>query len=76
VRLFRTLDAKPVFQILLVLRRRKMPAAVLTDLRQMIIERATVPSIRVRGIPKQAELTDDECTNLLWYLGYWVGHIR
>jgi hypothetical protein len=75
VRLFRTLDAKPVFQILLVLRRRKTPAAVLTDLRQMIIKRAAVPRIGLRGIPQQAELTGDECTNLLWYLGHWVGHI-
>jgi len=68
VRLFRALVAKPVFQLLLILRRRKTPAAVLTDLRQTKIKRAAVPRISLRGIPKQAELTGDECTNLLWYL--------
>jgi hypothetical protein len=25
--------------------------------------------------PKQAELSGDECTNLLWYLGRWIGHM-
>src|ERR1700730_9084613 len=69
-RLFRALVAKPVFQLLLILCRRKTPAAVLTDLRQMKIKRAAVPRISLRGIPKQAELSGNECTNLLWYLGH------
>ena len=75
VRLFRTLVAKPVFQLLLILRRRKTPAAVLTNLRQMIVKRAAVPRIGLGGIPEQAELSGNECANLLWYLGHWVGHI-
>jgi len=41
----------------------------------MIIKRAAVPKISLRGIPQQAELPGDECANLLWYLGHWVGHI-
>ena len=43
VRLFGPPDAKPVFQILLVLSHRKMPASGPTNRRQMISKRAAVP---------------------------------
>jgi len=66
-----TLDVKPVFPILLALRRRKTSAVVLTKLGQMIIKGPAVPKIGVRGIPQRAESSGDEYANLLTSSGIW-----
>jgi hypothetical protein len=41
-----------------------------------LIHRVLGPRIGLRGIPEQAELSGNECANLLWYLGHWVGQVN